>query len=323
MLYFRWLSSYNLHKVSNKKGSPIKPSISTNQPWFGAAWKIAAFACYAGLNGIARYLSGGAESGLQIHLPVSEVVFCQDLIALTLLLPWIVKYRPQKWIPQNLSLHLFRVVISAIAIITWFGVLRHMPLAEAVALSVIGPVFGVIGAKWLLGEKLSMARLGIIALALLGACFLVRPAHAFEANLHNQIGLLFLIISTLAFALAKLATRRLAQQGETAMSLTIYLFLLIVPISFVPAVMQWVQPGIEHLPWLLLAGFLTVLAVYCVSNALVYAEVSFLAPFDLCQFILNTLVGYFAFTELPAIWAVWLVLAFVLFSFTLRKALTR
>lgn len=266
-------------------------------------------------------MSGGADTALTAHLPVGVVVFCQDVIALCLLLPWIIKYRPAKWIPSNLGMHLFRVITSAIGVITWYFVLRYIPLAEAVALSVIGPVFGVIGAKWILGEKLSFMRAFVIIAALTGACFLMRPANALAANLSNQLGLIFLLISTLSFALAKLATRQLAQWGESAMSLTSYLFLMIVPVSFIPAAMDWVTPSLVHWPWLVLAGGLTALAIYCVSNALVHAEVSFLAPFDLCQFILNTIVGYVAFMELPGIWAIWVLLAFIVFSASARKIL--
>lgn len=305
------------------KGLAIKPQNTENHPWYGALWKIAAFACYAGLNGIARYLSGGADTALSTHLPVGIVVFFQDLIALCILLPWILKYRPGSWIPKPFGLHLFRVITSAIGIIAWFFVLHYMPLGEAVALSVIGPVFGVIGAKWLLGEQLGALRASVIIMTLVGACLLLQPAHAFEANLNNQYGLIFLLISTLSFAMAKLATRSLAQKGETAMSLTTYLFLMIVPVSFVPAAMDWVTPSVVHLPWLALAGGLTALAVYCVSQALVHAEVSFLAPFDLSQFILNSIVGYVAFTELPAPWAFWLVSACVIMTLVARRFLRR
>lgn len=298
-------------------------SNSPNQSWIGAAWKVAAFACYAGLDGIARYLSGGAETALTSHLPVGVVVFFQDLVALVILLPWIIKYRPQNWIPDHLWLHLFRVVTSAIGIITWYYVLQHMPIADAVALSVIGPLFGVIGAKWLLGEKFGLLRAAIISITLLGACVFLQPDHALEANLGNELGLLFLLVSTLSFAFAKLATRRLAQLGETALSLTGYLFLMIVPVSFLPAAMDWVTPSLVHLPWLFLAGVLTALAVYCVSQALVYAEVSFLAPFDICRFFLCSLVGYLAFMELPSRWAVGVFFGFIVLSLTTRKMFNR
>lgn len=123
--------------------------------------------------------------------------------------------------------------------------------------------------------------------------------------------------------MAKLATRKLAQLGETPHSLTTFLFIFIVPVSFVPALLHWSTPEIMHWPWLVAAGGLTALAIYCVSSALVYAEVSFLAPFDLCQFILNSIVGYVAFMELPAPWVIWAVVAFAGFSLSARSRLNQ
>lgn len=288
--------------------------------WYGASWKIAGFACYAGLNAISRYLSGGASTNLETHLPVPVIVFWQDLFALLLLLPWIVGRAKVALIPNNLRLHLFRVVASTVAIISWYYTLRYMPLAQAVALSVIGPVLGVLGARWLLKEHFGWKRGVIIALSLGGACLMVKPGSALLNNQSNTIGLLCLLMSASFFAMAKLATRRLAQLGETAQSLTSYLFIFIVPVSLIPALTQWIVPLGVHWPWLCLAGFLTALAIYCVSNALVHAEVSFLAPFDISQFMMNAAIGYLAFMELPAPWAFWIILAFIGFSLTTRKS---
>jgi drug/metabolite transporter (DMT)-like permease len=107
--------------------------------------------------------------------------------------------------------------------------------------------------------------------------------------------------------------------GETPQTLTYYLFIFIVPMSFVPALIYWVPPDMMHWPWIILAGVLTAMAIYCVSSALAYAEVSFLAPFDICQYILNAIVGYVAFMELPPSWTVWVVLAFIGFTLSARK----
>lgn len=287
--------------------------------WYGASWKIAGFACYAGLNAISRYLSGGASTQLDSHLPVPVIVFWQDFFALLLLLPWIVGRAKVALIPNHLPLHLLRVGLSAIAIMAWYYTLRYIPLAQAVALSVIGPILGVLGARWLLKEHFGWKRGVIIALSLTGACFLVKPGSALISNQSNTLGLLCLLLAASFFAMAKLATRRLAQLGETAQSLTCYLFIFIVPVSLIPALAQWVMPLGVHWPFLGLAGLLTALAIYCVSNALVHAEVSFLAPFDICQFMMNAAIGYVAFMEIPAPWAFWLILAFVGFSITTQR----
>lgn len=294
---------------------------SRDRSLLGASWKVAGFACYAGLNAIARYLSGGSEGALDKHLSVYEIVFFQDLFALLLLMPWIIRRGKLGLIPNHFPLHLIRVFTSAIAIISWYFALLYMPLAQAVALSVVGPLIGVIGAKWFLKEKFGWVRGTIIILSLIGACTLLHPGSVLLVNKSNLKGLLFIGSAAFFFAMAKLTTRRLAQLGETAQTLTGYLFIFIVPVSFIPAMMHWVTPDFTHWPWLVLAGGLTALAIYCVSSALVYAEVSFLAPFDICQFILNAIVGYVAFTELPAPWAIWMMLAFIGFSLSVRKKL--
>ncbi|MBI2790738.1 MAG: DMT family transporter [Gammaproteobacteria bacterium] len=292
---------------------------SRDKSLLGASWKVAGFACYAGLNAIARYLSGGVDAALDKHLSVYEIVFFQDLFALLLLLPWMIRRGKMALVPNHFILHLLRVLTSAIAIISWYFALVFMPLAQAVALSIVGPMIGVIGAKWFLKEKFGWIRGSIIVLSLIGACILLHPGSVLLENKSNLKGLLFIGSAAFFFAMAKLVTRRLAQLGETAQTLTSYLFIFIVPVSFIPAMMHWVTPDWSHWPWLILAGGLTALAIYCVSSALVYAEVSFLAPFDICQFILNTIVGYVAFTELPAPWAIWIVLAFIGFSLSARK----
>lgn len=290
-----------------------------DRPWFGASWKIAAFVCYAGLNAIARYLSGGAQSALPSTLPVPVIVFFQDLIALTLLIPWMVQRRQRLFPIRNIRLNIARVVMSAIAINAWYFALVYMPLPEAVALSIIGPILGVIGAKWFLKEKLGWLKGAVIGSAFVGAWLIIKPDSVLLENSQNVKGLFFIALSSLSFAIAKILTRKLAMLGESQQNLTFYLFVFIVPISFLPAAIHWATPSFAHLPWLFLAGGLTALAIFCVSSALVYAEVCFLAPFDMCQFLLNTSISYFAFRELPAPWAIWLVLAFVGFSLTLRK----
>ncbi len=286
-----------------------------DKPWLGASWKIAGFACYAGLNAIAKYLSGASEHPLSVY----QVVFFQDMFALLILLPWMFKQKTLTLVPNHFPLHLFRVITSAVAIISWYFALIYIPLAQAVALSIVGPMIGVIGAKLLLKEKFGWIRTLIIVVSLIGACFLVHPESALMANTSNVKGLLYIGMAAFFFAMAKIATRKLAQLGETAQSLTSYLFLFIVPVSLIPALFNWVPVEWAQLPWLMLAGAFTALAIYCVSSALVYAQVSFLAPFDICQFILNAIVGYVVFMELPAPWAIWVVLAFIGFTWNAKR----
>lgn len=282
--------------------------------WRGAAWKIAAFAGYAVLNAVSRYLSGGTSLSLSEPLPVTVIIFFQDLFALLFLVPWIVGHFSSLTQPKFIHLHLVRVIFSAIAVISWYLALFFMPQAEAVALSVIGPMLGVIGAKWFLKESISGKRLSIICITFSIAVICMHPIDAFWGNQNNSWGLLYVGVSAVGFAFAKLTTRKLASLDESPQKLTAYLLFLIVPISLVPAAFVWVTPDLSHLPWLMLAGLLTAFSIYAVSVALSYSEVSFLAPFDFIRFIFNVSIGYVVFMELPSPWTLWVILAAIIVS---------
>lgn len=298
-----------------------------SKSWLGVIWKIIAFAAYACINTLTRYLSGGSATDLDPVLPVNVIIFFQDSFALLLLLPWILHQHSNLRHPRFIPLHFARVLFSVSAIISWCFALFFIPQAEATALSLLGPVLGVIGAKWMLKEKINFQRSLFILISFsLSLCaawhFMPSFKNIASWDLNYSFGLSCIILSAFLFAAAKLLTRKLANKGESPKKLTAYLLILIVPFSFFPALFFWVTPSLVHFPWLALGGLLTILAIYSVSKALSYAEVSFLAPFDFIQFILNTAMGYWIFTEVPSTWIVWVIgtllvahLGFLIFKF--------
>lgn len=316
-----------MSKPNNKYHKTIAPQASqpaTDKAWLGAAWKVAAFGCYALLNGIARYISGGGQEHVLPFqaLPVYQIVFFQDLFALLILVPFYFKFFQWSQM-KHLPAHAFRGVTSAVAVITWYFALFYLPLADAVALSVIGPIIGVLLAKFILKERLSATRMLFISISAIAAFYVMNTFNAFSQQTDNIIGIGFVFVSAICFALAKVSTRYLANQGCGARFLTLSLLLFVVPVSVVPALGHWVPLEWQHIPWLFAAGVLTVLAIMCVSKALVYSEISFLAPFDICRFLLNALVGYFAFTELPTASALAIVALFlVIISWRFRQERT-
>lgn len=299
-------------------------------PWWGVIWKIVAFACYAAINTLARYLCGGSTTNLEQTLPVNVIIFFQDSFALLFLLPWIIQHHASLRQPRFIGMHFARVIFSVGAIIGWYFALFFIPQAEATALSIVGPILGVIGAKFFLKEQIGMNRFLLIWVSFsLSLCATWRFMPSFKTiHLDYGVGLGCIILSAALFAAAKLLTRKLAHRGESPQKLTAYLLILIVPFSFIPALFFWVTPSLMHIPWLALGGLLTTLAIYAVSMALTYAEVSFLAPFDFIQFILNAAMGYWIFTEIPSSWVIWIVgtfllgnLGFLIFKFNSRRAL--
>ncbi len=307
-------ASTPLHGIHPADPHPANHGYNT-QLWQGAGWKVLSMACFALINAIVRYCSGGSSASLTIvPLPVSMLVFFQNLFGTLCLLPWILTIHktqsPNAVDRQGLGgahfgLNLLRVFSAVLGICLWYFALKCMPVAESVALSFTGPIFTVIGAWLLLHEKMNTRRFMAIVLSLSGAFIIARPDIPLQSN---TIGLSALLPlgSALALALSKLLTRKLVLLGHTPTYLAASLLLLMTPVSLPLALVDWQTPTLQHLPWLIGMGALAACSHFTFGKAYQLADVAFLAPFGFSKFMLGALIGYCFFAELPTAWSLWL-----------------
>lgn len=301
-------------------------SFPTSTLWAGAGWKILSCACFAGINGIVRYLGGGGAFAPDLPLPANMIMFFQNVFGTLCLLPILFNQsKPQHLLPQRyISLHLLRVFAAALGVCLWYFTLQKMPIAMGVALTFTGPIFTVIGAKILLNERIGKRRSLAIFLSLIGAFIISRPDNALFGK-EDALGLVALLPLGSAMALAwnKLLTRRLATKGETPESLATYLLLLMTPISFLLALPEWVTPQLSHWPWLILLGLLAGCAHISFGRAYAKAEVVFLTPIGFSKFLFSTLIGYCCFLEIPkpSLWTGILVIGFSIFLLAYKMPL--
>ncbi len=286
--------------------------------WQGAFWKVVSCLCFAGINGIVRYWSGGMPDPNIDTLPVNVLMFFQNVFGTLFLLPLILKSGLSELKTKYPGLHLIRVASAIAGIYLWYLTLQTMPIAEGVALSFTGPIFTVLGAWLLLHEKIGLQRLMAILLSLLGAYIISRPDVPLRGGMH-QVGFYALLPLSSAIILAgnKLLTRRLAKLGETPTTLATFLLVFMAPVSLIPALFEWTMPHSVHWPWLVFMGALTAGAHISFSKAYQLAEVTFLTPVGFTKFFFSTMVGYFAFSELPTSWTVWIGTAIIFTSILL------
>lgn len=295
-----------------------------SKAWQGAFWKVISCACFAGINGIVRYFSGGIQDNGIEPLPVNVLMFFQNVFGTLFLLPWILKPGLKALTTRHPILHFLRIITAVGGVYLWYLSLKVMPIAEGVALTFTGPIFTVIGASLFLHEKISVQRLCAIILSLLGAFIISRPDIPLYGDSH-PLGLsaILPLASALALAFNKLLTRKLANLGETPISLATYLLLLMAPVSLLPALYEWTTPSLCHWPWLILLGLLASGAHLSFSKAYQLAEVTFLTPIGFTKFFLSTLVGYIAFSELPTHWSLWIGVSIIFGSILLLGKMPR
>lgn len=273
--------------------------------WQGVLWKILSFAAFAATNGVVRYLSGGGSVSPEIILPTHVTQFFQNVFGTLFLIPLLFPTGFKSLKTSYLGLHSLRVVMAVMGISLWYLSLKYLPIAEGLALTFTGPVFTVIGAYWLLGEKLNLQRFLAISLSMMGAFIISRPDLAFsDPKASLGLAAVLPLASALALAFSKLLTRKLANFGESPKALATYLLLLMTPISLVPALFEWTTPSTEHWFWLIALGFFAAVAHFAFAKAYALAEVTFLTPFGFSKFLFSTLIGFYFFSEIPsqALW---------------------
>lgn len=274
----------------------------------GAFWKIASCFCFAAINGIVRYINGGAGDESISPLPVYVIIFFQNLIGTLFMLPFIMNSGLKSLKTNRPFLHITRVIVSVGGVGLWYWGLYYLPMAQAVALSFTGPIFTVIGAHLFLKEEITFNRIVAIIVCFAGAFLIVRPDETlFAPNIDSYSWTIFLPLgAAVAFAVSKLLSRVLASHGESADSMTFYLLVLMAPISFVPAMPEWITPTLAHWPWLMAMGVLAAGAHYTLTKSLALAEVSFIMPFGYSKIIISAAIGYVAFAEVPSSITIWM-----------------
>lgn len=281
----------------------------------GILWKTLACACFAGLNVIVRYLTGGA-GGTGTPLPAAEIACLQNVIGCALMLPILMGNRSFTSLKSpHLALHTVRVILGAAGIVLLYLAFAVMPTAKAVALGFMGPIFTVIGAAIYLKERLGALRLLGVALGIVGAFLITRPdLDFFKGDPGNGTAFWTLMLplgSAACFALCKILGRQLTNLGESPALLTIYLLVFMVPVCLVPALFDWVMPVGNQWLWLVLLGGLASLAHYSMAKSFACAEIVFLTPFGFSRLLFSAAIAYVVFAELPKTSDFWLGTAIV------------
>lgn len=174
-----------------------------------------------------------------------------------------------------------------------FVAYRHMPLADATAISFLQPVVVMLLSAPLLGEKVT--RLGWIALllGLGGVLLMVRPTGG-----GSLFGLTMSVIGTVFSALSLIQQRSLSR-NETSLSIAFWTLagsaLLVLPsLPF-----NWVQPTLGQWALLIGNGLASGACQYLTTRALFHAPVATIAPLSYTKMLWALVVGFVWFGDMP------------------------
>ncbi len=193
----------------------------------------------------------------------------------------------------DLRLHIGRTLFGWGGVTCMFAAVAFIPLSDATAISFLNPVFGMLLAIPLLGERVGRWRWFAALMALCGALVLLRPGpETFQVAALLALGAAALMGMELIF-IKKLADREPSFQ---ILLVNNALGLVIATLAVLPV---WVPPSPAQWAALAALGVLMATAQACFVNAMARADASFVTPFAYVTLIFATLYDLLIFDVIP------------------------
>ena len=195
--------------------------------------------------------------------------------------------------PLMLGLHGMRTAAGFAGVSLMFAAMAAMPMADATAISFLNPVFAMILAIPLLGERVGPVRWSAAGIAFIGALILIRPGGA-----GFQPAALLALASALFVGFEVTLIKRLSGRQPPLQILGTNNALGLV-LSSLAVLFVWQSPG--ALGWLVLAGVGVAIlgAQVCYIAAMRAAEASFVVPFSYSTLIFAALLDFLVFGARP------------------------
>lgn len=204
--------------------------------------------------------------------------------------------------PPRPWLQLARGLCLAGATLCFFSAIFIMPLAEAISLAFVAPVFTALLSRPLLGEPVRPAVWGASALALAGVLLILRPNLA-------ELGLVAVLplASAFFFSLTIIANRASAGSGS-ALSMQLYIAAIAAPVLIIAAALGawsgmpalavgWPEPGV--IARCALVAVTATTAHWLTYRGTMRAGAASVAPMTYVQLLVATGLGWWWFGDVP------------------------
>ena len=242
---------------------------------------------FAGMNACVKQLH---------HLPALEIIFFRSIFSIV---ASYVALRRLGVAPfgHNRRLLISRGSTGALALICYFLSLQNLPLATAVTVQYLAPIFTAVLGIWLVGEGVRGWQWVFFGLSFGGVLLVqqggpVAAAGGASELLFLGIGVLGALVSGLSYN----AIRNLRGR-EHPLVIVFYFPLISLPISAVACLFYWVAPhGIDWL-WLLACGLFTQGAQLTMTRAYQMERLSRVAPLNYVGMFYALGLGYLFFNE--------------------------
>jgi len=219
------------------------------------------------------------------NIPTIEIIVFRSLVSLIICLVSLKYQRISIW-GNNKKLLLFRGSAGAIALILFFRLIHEIPLANAVILQYLAPIFVTLIGIVMVNEAVKPIQWLFFFISFLGIIVI----QGFDIRLefsHILIGVTASFFSGLAYnSIRKMKTT------EHPLVIIFYFPLVTLPIAGTYSVFNWVTPNGWEWFYLLLVGLFTQFAQYFMTKSLQSEELSKVSIIKNLGIVLALIFGF-------------------------------
>jgi drug/metabolite transporter (DMT)-like permease len=230
------------------------------------------------------------------HIPAIEIILFRSVFSL-ILTYILIKIEKLPVFGTNKKLLILRGVAGSIGLMAFFYTLQNIPLASAVTLNYLAPVFTTILGIFIVKEKVSGKQFIYFGISFIG----VLVIEGFDPRI-SVFDLSIALIASLAMGVAYNVIRKL-KNTEHPLVIMFYFPFITIPFAGVASYYFWVLPSGWDWVILLAVGLLTQFAQYFMTLAYQNAQLSKVASLSYVGIIYALGFGFFIFGETFSIMA--------------------
>jgi drug/metabolite transporter (DMT)-like permease len=220
-----------------------------------------------------------------------ETLFLRSLVSFVLVFAILLRFGFGVLRTRRFGLHVVRNLLHFGGQYAWVYAIAGLPLATVFAIEFTMPVWTALLAMPILGERLNRGRIVMLACGFTGILIILKPGFGVV-----QPAALVMLAGSFAYASMNIATKRLVEK-DSALAILFYMSAIQLPLGLVPALAQWVTPGIADLPWIIAIGATGLSAHYCITRAFRIADATLVVPIDFMRLPLIAAVGMLFYGE--------------------------
>ena len=264
------------------------PDTAPDRIYAGLALRLGAILCLATMAALIKLAeSRGASLG--------ETLFFRQLCAMPLVVAWVAWSNGLASIrTRRIGAHVTRTVVGMMGMVSNFGAVMLLPLAEATTLQFTVPIFATILGALVLREPTGWHRWGAVLAGFAGVLIVAQPGG-------GHFPLVGALVGRVAALLVAIISILLRQLGRTASAGTTVFWFTVLSIPPLGLAYCFVWQPHDPLTWAILValGATGGLGQLALTGALRFAPVSVVVPMDYSSLLWATLYGVLLFGVWP------------------------